>query len=413
MAPKKRPAAAAAVKEEPSTPPKKQKQPAKAVSPVAKSPAKPAKAEVVESPKPAKATAAKAPSPAPPPTGTGAKAKEPAKAGAAGKQQSYPAPSKEAWKDMRYQLQSLSKAGKAAHLHTRWAQQKTQSEKRTFYYEVFLLDPAVSTKEVHKESLQKQSELERRVEGWMTEWEVGKLEGADPTLPNFESLCKAAVVGLASRDHEVEAWAREGVKQYWYSKELHKETQRKKSSQTKTKETVGQLEDEPFRQVEEALKVQEQPKQLMLGSSRKAPLTDGQPAEGGKDGQQGEAKPEEGEQYKKAVQGLKKAVNAYSSASNKVTTMLASLGEASVEVQADPQYAVSKSALAELETSSSKERVHWNKALASYPASLQEKGREELKVEELQLAKSGCEKALKELNKALAPTKVWAANNLK
>ncbi|CAE7452025.1 unnamed protein product, partial [Symbiodinium sp. CCMP2456] len=263
MAPKKRPAAAAAVKEEPSTLPKKQKQPAKAVSPVAKSPAKPAKAEVVEPPKPAKATAAKAPSPAPPPTGTGAKAKEPAKAGAAGKQQSYPAPSKEAWKDMRYQLQSLSKAGKAAHLHTRWAQQKTQSEKRT------------STKEVHKESLQKQSELERRVEGWMTEWEVGKLEGADPTLPNFESLCKAAVVGLASRDHEVEAWARE---------------------------TVGQLEDEPFRQVEEALKVQ---------------------------------------------------------------------------------------------------------ALASYPASLQEKGREELKVEELQLAKSGCEKALKELNRALAPTKVW------
>ena len=53
---------------------------------------------------------------------------------------------------------------------------------------------------------------------------------------------------------------------------------------------------------------------------------------GARDGQQQqeeeEEQPEEGERYKKAVQAFKKAVNAHSSASNKVTTMLASLDKA-------------------------------------------------------------------------------------
>ena len=390
MAPKKRPAAVKV--EEPKTPPKKQK-PAKAASPVKPTlEGEPAKAESTQ---PAKATAAKAK----------ARGGEPEKA-----ESQYPAPSREAWKDMRYQLQSLNKAGKGTHLNAKWAQQKSQSEKRTFYYEVFLLDPSVSKKEVHKESLQKQSSLERQVEGWMTEWEVGKLEGADPKLGNFESLCKAAVEGLPSRDHEVEAWARQGIKQYWYSKSLHKETTKKHSSETRTKETVGELEEEPFRKVEDALKVSEVPKTMMLGSkSLNKAVTDGQPG-GSKDGQQ-EQQPEEGENYKKAVQGLKKAVNAYSSASNKVTTMLASLDKASEAVQADPQHAVSKIALQDLERSSSKERAHWNTALAAYPSSLDKAVSEVEKVEELQLEKSRCEKALKDLNKALAPTKVWAKDN--
>ena len=301
---------------------------------------------------------------------------------------------------MRYQLQSLNKAGKGTHLHAKWAQQKSQSEKRTFYYEVFLLDPAVSQKEVHKESLQNQFSLERQVEGWMTEWEVGKLEGADPKLGNLESLCKAAVEGLPSRDHEVEA----GIKQYWYSKSLHKETTKKHSSETRTKEQVGQLEEEPFRKVEEALKVSEVPKSA--GKQEPEQGGDGQPGSS-KDGQQ-EQQPEEGENYKKAVQGLKKAVNAYSSASNKVTTMLASLDKASEAVQADPQHAVSKIALQDLERSSSKERAEWNTVLAAYPSSLEKAVSEAEKAEELQLEKSRCEKALKDLNRVLAPTKVWA-----
>ena len=42
------------------------------------------------------------------------------------------------------------------------------------------------------------------------------------------------------------------MKQYWNSKQWYKETDKKHSSQTKTHEAVGQLEEEPFRQVEEA-----------------------------------------------------------------------------------------------------------------------------------------------------------------
>ncbi|CAE7672294.1 unnamed protein product [Symbiodinium sp. CCMP2592] len=80
--------------------------------------------------------------PTPPP----AKAGQPAKA----KAKAHPPPSREAWKDLRYQLGSLKKAGKGANLRGQWENCKTQSEKRTFYYEVFLLDPEVSRKEVHK-----------------------------------------------------------------------------------------------------------------------------------------------------------------------------------------------------------------------------------------------------------------------
>ena len=335
------------------------------------------------------------------------------KAGQPAKPKAYPAPSREAWKDLRCQLQSLRKAGKGANLNAQWDKAKSQSDKRTFYYEVFLLDPQVSQKEVHKESLQKHTSLQKAVSGWMTMWEIGKLEGADPSLPSFESLCKAAVDGLPSRSHEVAAWAKQGIKQYWYCKELHKETATKHTSSTKTSEKVAELEDEPFRKVEEALRVSnEGPQTLMLGNKAGRPGSS-------KDWQQQvqedeaseEKQPEEGELYKKAVQAFRKAVNAYSSASNKVTTMLASLDKASPEVQADPQRAVSKAQLQELQSASSKERNQWNTALAKWPATWAVAAgfeNEAEKVEEVKLEKSKCEQSLKELNKVLAPTKVWA-----
>ena len=106
-------------------------------------------------------------------------------------------------------------------------------------------------------------------------------------------------------------------------------------------------------------------------------------------------------------------MNAYGSASNKVTTMPARLDKATPEVQADPQHAVSGIALQDLETASSKERSHWATALARWPASLDKAGgSEEDMVQELQLEKSKCDKALKELNKVVAPTKSWAKGKL-
>ena len=70
-----------------------------------------------------------------------------------------PPPGKEAWKDVHTQVMKLQKQGKGA-LRNAWEKAKqegSQQAKRDFYYNVFLLDPAVSKKEVHKESLERLS----------------------------------------------------------------------------------------------------------------------------------------------------------------------------------------------------------------------------------------------------------------
>ena len=156
---------------------------------------------------------------------------------------------------MRNQLISLEKAKKAPHLMEAWKGKRTQAEKRQFYYEVFLLDPLVSQKSVHKEASQKNYSLQRQVEGWMTKWEIGKLEGADPCMPNFQDLCEAACKGLPERDHKAKAWAEKGIKQYQYSKKLHKENNVEDASLVKAEQSVQQLEQDAFQQVEEALKL--------------------------------------------------------------------------------------------------------------------------------------------------------------
>lgn len=53
---------------------------------------------------------------------------------------------------------------------------------------MFLLDPVVS-KKVHKESLERNAL--QVTKGWMTAGQIAKLEGADPSNPNWDSLCKA------------------------------------------------------------------------------------------------------------------------------------------------------------------------------------------------------------------------------
>ena len=98
-------------------------------------------------------------------------------------------PSKAAWNDVKYQTQTLKKKGKT-HLRKAWqeAQSQGQMAKREFYYNIFLLDPDVAHKQVHKESLQRHTEESTVEKGWMTKWKIGKLQGADPSLPNFESV---------------------------------------------------------------------------------------------------------------------------------------------------------------------------------------------------------------------------------
>ena len=97
---------------------------------------------------------------------------------------------------MRCQLQSLKKARKVESLLSQWANcGSAQQEKREFYYNIFLLGPNVSKKEVHTQSLQKVTSLNKALEGWMTKWEVAKLEGAGPAQPDLEALADLGCAG--------------------------------------------------------------------------------------------------------------------------------------------------------------------------------------------------------------------------
>ena len=88
---------------------------------------------------------------------------------------------------MRYQLQSLKKAGKESPCcHS--GQTVATREKRVLLQHLLV----VSKKEVHKQSLQKVISLNPALEGWMTKWEVAKLEGADPAQPDFQALADSA-----------------------------------------------------------------------------------------------------------------------------------------------------------------------------------------------------------------------------
>ena len=128
------------------------------------------------------------------------KASPKAKANPENKAQKHPPPPKKAflgWNDVNYQMNKLEKAGKPE-LPQAWkkAQAGGQQTRREFYYQVFLLDPTVAKKEIHKESLERLKVQNTLTKGWFTKWDIGKMEGADPSLPMFEDLCTAAVEGL-------------------------------------------------------------------------------------------------------------------------------------------------------------------------------------------------------------------------
>ena len=188
----------------------------------------------------------------------------------ASKQGQLPAPGKDVWKDVHTQVMKLAKEGKPG-LRNAWekaSQAGSQQAKREFYYHVFLLDPSVSHKAVHKGSLERPQEKETATKGWMTAYQIGVLQGADPADPDFKELCKAACEGLKERPHEVEKWAAKGVKQYYAEKELNTEQTKVKESTTKASQHVEGLENEDFQHVEEALSVKPEKKQFLLGSKK-------------------------------------------------------------------------------------------------------------------------------------------------
>ena len=163
----------------------------------------------------------------------------------------------------------IGKKGKE-YLLNAWqeAQGGGHQSKREFYYQMFLLDPNVAKKEVHKESLQRHTTTNTTVKGWMTKRQIGKLEGGSPVLPGFESLCDSAVEGLPSRKRENEGLAKQGVMQYYFEKELAQEEKKQNESLTKAKQTVEQLDPQVFQQAEDKLQVRPGTKQLTVGGPK-------------------------------------------------------------------------------------------------------------------------------------------------
>ena len=220
-------------------------------------------------------------------------------------------------------------------------------------------------------------------------------------MPNFQDLCEAACKGLPERDHEVKAWAEKGIKQYQYSKKLHKENNVEDASLVKAEQSVQQLEQEAFQQVEEALKLVPTIMPVTIGGKPAKALGD-------------KPKPEEAEdkwdKYKKSASLLKKSVNSFCTQVNKLTTLKKSLEKASKEQRQDPQHTASMQALESLGAEVGPAKDKWLGILAQYPSSQDKATEQEVtkKCEEAKEHKEQCDNDLKSLNKALAPTKMWA-----
>ena len=362
---KAQPAEAAAVKAEPDKSPLKKRMTEKGQEP------QPAKAEENESEKAEKTKPEKAKS----------------------DQSKLPAPSKAAWNDVGYTLKKLAKAGKTE-LPEAWkkAQASGQQGKREFYYNVFLLDPEQSTKAVHKESLEKLTVESTTVKGWM---EIGKLQGADPSLKNFEALCDSACEGLPERDHENPAWAKQDIKQYWFEKEKPIEEKRSNESSTRAKQQVS-LENEDFQRAEKALQVDQTNSQVMLG--RKAapkPVAD----------KPERAKEEPEEAYKKGLVSLQKAVKGFNGTIDKMQVLKSALekkrfSDSSLQLKATAEELVQVLQKAE------EDKSGFSSKLATFGPQLEK----EDQLEELEAVKKEVEETSRSLNKAVGPHKLWAKN---
>ena len=310
------------------------------------------------------------------------------------------APSKAQWNDVHYTMKKLEKAGKMD-LPEKWKKACSggHQSKREFYYHTFLLDPEASKKEVHKSSLERLSVESTKLKGWFTKWQLGEMQGAVATHPMFEQLCTEACKGLPERDHENEAWARLGVKQYYFEHFEAEKERHVNESTTAAKQTVEVSDRQDFQKAEKALMAEPDNGQVVFGKkSHKAEAAAS--AE--------EEKPEEA--YKKAYQSLSKAVKAFSSAVDKLQLLKTSLANKQKE-QPNAQVAASVGEMEHLQKQHEDLKSQWVTRLAAVastlPADAASDGSE---TEKLQQWKQEIEEQNKSLGKALNPHRLWAKN---
>jgi len=169
-------------------------------------------------------------------------------------------------KKMNYQLKALAQKG-----HSDLAQQfaacGTQQEKRQFFYNVYCLDPRVSTKKVEKKDVEEAKEIEDEQEGWFTAETIAEWKGIKPGCSNYEAKVKASVEGLPERDHETKSLAKLGVKQYEYTHKSKSTTVTKKRKLAIT-EGVDDVSQEDFAQMRAAMHKGMEQKMISSSSSK-------------------------------------------------------------------------------------------------------------------------------------------------
>ena len=268
---------------------------------------------------------------------------------------------------------------------------------------MFLLDPAVSKKAVHKESLERLQEKETTTKRRMTAYQVGVLQGADPADPDFKDLCQAACEGLKERPHEVEKWAAKGVKQYYAEKELNTEQTKVKESTTKASQHVEDLATEDFQRFEEALSVKPEKRQFMLGGKR--------PGKAVEEPEKAAGEEETGEQkYKEALKAAKKALASLGSAVDKSSFLLKQMQAKKPEMASNAQLQSSIDQLEEVESRNLKLKNARLADLSSYKNELEKREMAEKHLQSLADLKKTCEEGTKAVQKDMAPHKLWAKN---
>ena len=177
--------------------------------------------------------------------------------------QKHPPIPKDAAKRMHSKLQTLAKSGKDG-LQKAYKQCKTQQEKRSFFYDKYLLDPEVSEKTVLKKDKQERVVTEDNIDDWFTAEQVAKFKGIEPGVDQYKELVAASVKGLRERKHEDENLAALGVAQYHYqATETKNQTLKRKSLELQ--EQVGEVSQEDFADMRAAMNPQSG--QRMIGSS--------------------------------------------------------------------------------------------------------------------------------------------------
>ena len=313
--------------------------------------------------------------------------------------------------DVRNQVNSLAKKGKPK-LREQFnaAKEKGTQGKREFYYNVFLLDPDVAKKSIHKSSQQVTSTKSSLAKGWMTVSQHAIMLGVDRQDPDFKQLAEAACEGLPIRDHENKALAKLGVKQvYAEVRLLDEDTDERRS----TTEACQRLQDEDltteqFEHVENALKVAPEAKQFMLGGKGvKSAKTDASLQD------KEEEEPEKAEDgYKRYYGRLTGSLTSYGNQIDKTEIQLKSVKNARLLPEHEDQREERIKSLDKALVAYKKTKSQWMEKIATLATSLEEGLGEEAawaKVEDVKNLQRELDQEVTALRKnLLAQKQLWS-----